>query len=287
MTPLFFFAWTASIMYAVEALIAKFTSKHTITDPLFFNFYWALFIFSLSTPFALWYGISIPLHWTALLAASLSYALGGVFYILALYRLDASVIAPLFSFRTAVAVLLSAFFLGEILTWHQYLFIAVIFVSGMFVGIDERMSLRSFFSPGVALVLLAVLALVFMGIFVKISVAQIGFWNTTFWMALFGQVWLLFTIPFFKVRHRHVTRKQFGIILAIAVAGTIATVAANAAYALSVSIASAIISVPVSMFVAIALSYLYPHLLETHSTKVYVIRIGSAIIMFIAALQLS
>src|SRR3989344_6815314 len=100
-----FFAWTASVAYGVEAITGKLASRHVMPDPLLFNFYWALFILILTSPIALWYGISIPAHWLALLAASGFYALGGTFYILALYRLDASVIAPLFSFRTAIAVL--------------------------------------------------------------------------------------------------------------------------------------------------------------------------------------
>lgn len=282
-----FFAWTASIVYGFEAIIAKLASRHLIPDPLLFNFYWALFILILTTPVAFWYGVSIPAYWSSLLAASVFYALGGVFYILALYRLDASVIAPLFSFRTAIAVLFGALMLGEVLSVYQYAMVAVIFIFGMFVGIDERFIIRSFFTPGIGILFASVFALVFMGVFIKISVAEIGFWNTTFWMALLGQMWLLFTIPFFKTKHRELTGKQFGIVFLIALAGTIATIAANAAYALSVSIASTIISVPVSMFIAIGLAYFYPHLLERHSLKVYAIRVVSAAIMFVAALQLS
>jgi len=116
MIPLVFFAWAASIAYGLEAIMGKFASKHVMPDPLLFNFYWALFILILTSPIALWYGISIPTHWPALFAASIFYALGGVFYILALYRLDASVIAPLFSFRIAIAVLFGALILGEVLT---------------------------------------------------------------------------------------------------------------------------------------------------------------------------
>ena len=287
MIPLVFFAWAASIAYGLEAIMGKFASKHVMPDPLLFNFYWALFILILTSPIALWYGISIPTHWPALFAASIFYALGGVFYILALYRLDASVIAPLFSFRIAIAVLFGALILGEALTGFQYAMVAIIFIFGLFVGIDERFSIRSFFTPGVGLLLLCVCALVFMGIFIKISVAEIGFWNTTFWMAFLGQIWLLLTIPFFKTKHRELTKKQFGLVFLIAAMGTIATIAANAAYAINVSIASTIISVPISMFIAICLAYFFPRLLERHTAKVYTVRIISAIIMFIAALQLS
>ena len=282
-----FFAWTASVAYGVEAITGKLASRHVMPDPLLFNFYWALFILILTSPIALWYGISIPAHWLALLAASVFYALGGTFYILALYRLDASVIAPLFSFRTAIAVLFGALILGEVLTGFQYAMVAIIFIFGLFVGIDERFSIRSFFTPGVGLLLLCVCALVFMGIFIKISVAEIGFWNTTFWMAFLGQIWLLLTIPFFKTKHRELKRGQFGVVFLIAAIGTVGTIAANAAYALNVSIASTIISVPLSMFMAAFLAYFWPHLLEKHSPKVYAIRLVSAAIMFVAVLQLS
>ena len=287
MSPLIFFAWAASVAYGLEAIMGKLASRHLMRDPLLFNFYWALFILILTSPIAFWYGVSIPTHWSALLAASIFYALGGIFYIFALYRLDASVIAPLFSFRTAIAVLFGALILGEVLTGFQYAMVAVIFIFGMFVGIDERFSIRSFFTPGVGILLLSVFALVFMGVFIKISVLEIGFWNTTFWMALLGQMWLLLTTPFFKAKHRELTGKQFGVVFLIAAIGTVATIAANAAYAINVSIASTIISVPLSMFMAVLLAYFSPRLLEKHTAKVYAIRLFSAAIMFVAALQLA
>jgi len=64
-------------------------------------------------------------------------------FILALSQLDVSVLTPLFSFRTVFAVILGALFLNEVLTTHQYLLVAIIFVFGLFVSVDEKFSLRS------------------------------------------------------------------------------------------------------------------------------------------------
>src|SRR3989344_1579835 len=161
-----FFAWLASLMYGLEAITGKLTSKHVIQNPYLFNFFWAFFILILTIPVALINGVTVPAHWGYIIIASFFYALSGVLYVLALYKLDVSVIAPLFSFRTAMAVILGALFLGEVLLTRQYVLIGIIFVFGIFVSIDEKSALRSFFTRGTAIALFAMLALVLMAIFI-------------------------------------------------------------------------------------------------------------------------
>ena len=283
----YIFAWLASLMYGAEGVIGKLISRHSVPNPWLLNFFWNLFILVLIIPVALWQGGLVwPADWTNIIWASIFYAGGTAFYVLALYKMDVSVLAPLFSFRTAMAVIIGALMLGELLTGRQYLLIAVIFLFGLFVSVDERFELKSFFNWSTALALLDMLLLVFMAVFIKKSAAEIGYWGTTLWSALLGQIWLLATWPLFKQDLSRVSLKQYGFMFIPAAAGMIGTFAANKAYAVSVSLTSAIVSLPLSMVIAFLFSIFAPELLEKHTFKVYAVRFASAAAMIVAALNL-
>jgi ABC-type Na+ efflux pump permease subunit len=73
----------------------------------------------------------------------------------------------------------------------------------------------------------------------------------------------------------------------MSLAGTTGMLAANAAYAGNVGIASTVISLPFSMVIAFALSIFVPKLLEKHTMKIYAIRFSAAAVMIFSALKLS
>ena len=279
-------AWIASIMYGVETLLAKVMSRHSISNPWLLNFLWYFFVLIGTTILALYFGVGVPDSWTYIVFASFSYAAACTFYTLSIYKLDVSVISPIFSFRTALAVLAGALLLGEILTSAQYILILIIFVAGMFVSVDEKFTIKSFFNKKIGLVFLCMIAVVLMAVFIKKAVAVTNFWDTTLWMAFLAQVWMCATIPLFKKDISNVTPRQYWSIAAIAAAGVIATLAANAAYAQSVSIAAVIISLPLSMIAAFLVSRFAPELLEKHTLKVYAIRFAAAAVMIVAAINL-
>lgn len=280
------FAWVASVMYGVEAVAGKLTSKHSIQNPWLFNFFWAFFILLFTIPIAIWNGVGMPTQWIDVVLASLFYALTSAFYVLALYKIDVSIVGSLFNFRTVITVILGALFLGEILTIQQYLLICVIVIAGIFISVDEKFSIRSFFTKGIGIAILGVFFSALMAVFIKGAVADAGYWNATLWIEILGQIWLLPTILLFKKDIASSTPKQYLITAATAVAGVIGTLAAVKAYAVDVSISSAIISLPFSLVMAILFSAFAPELLEKHTSRVYAIRVVSAAIMFIAALNL-
>lgn len=280
------FAWAASFLFGVEAVTGKLTSKHSIQNPWLFNFFWALFILLFTIPFAVWGGVGIPKQWGSIIIASVFYALTTTFYILALYKLDVSIIGSLYNFRTAITVILGVLFLGEVLIVQQYILIGIIFIFGLFITIDERFSIRSFFKWGTAIALLGVACSALMAIFIKRAVAEAGYWDTTLWMAVLGQIWLLPTIWFFKKDLIQSTTKQYLIVAVTAVAGVFGTLAMNKAYSMNVSISSAIISLPFSLIIAFLFSVFAPELLEKHTLKVYAVRFTSAAVMIVAALNL-
>ena len=280
------FAWIASLLFGVEAITGKLVSRHSIRNPWLFNFFWMLFILIFTVPFAMWGGAGIPSAWGNIIIASVFYALATVLYILALYKLDVSVIGSLYNFRTAITVVLGALFLNEVLVTQQYLLIGVIFIFGVFVSIDENFSIKSFFKRGTAIALLAVLFSALMAIFIKRAVVEAGYWDTSLWMALLAQIWILPTILLFKEEFIQSKPKQYLAVAATAVAGVFGTLAMNKAYSINVSVSSAIISLPFSLIMAFLFSVFAPALLEKHTLKVYLVRFISAAVMIVAAINL-
>lgn len=283
----YFFAWIASILYGVEVISGKLISKYSINNPWLFNFAWNFFILIFTVPIALANHAGLPSHWGNLVLASLFYALGTIFYALALYRIDVSVLAPLYNFRTVFAVILSALMIGEILTLHQYLLITLMFFFGILVTWNENWKLKSFVNFGIGLAMLDMVSLALMGVFIKKTVAQIGYWNATIWIVILVQLMLVLTVPLFVKEVKKINAKSLGFLGTFALLGTLANLAVNKAYAENVSITAAIVSVPLSMVMAFLFSIFAPQLLEKHTNKVYLIRFVAAAIMFIAAIKLS
>lgn len=280
------FAWIACVCYAAETLIGKVITKRAISNPWLFNFIFTAFVALITIPIALWNGAGWPAHWSMVVLGSICYAAAFTCFIQALNYLDVSVLTPMYNIRAALAVLLGAVFLGELLLPYQYGLIAAILVFGVVVTLDERLSVKSFFTKGIAFALADMLALALWGLFVKKSVAQIGYWDTNLWIVILGQIWLLITTPLFWKDVPKVKAAQYGGALVVAVAAAAGDLAANKAYAQNVSISATIISVPLSLIIAIAASFFAPKLLEKHTLKVYAIRLAAAAVMLLAALKL-
>jgi len=282
-----FFAWVASFLYAFEVIISKIVSKYSLKNPWLFNFVWSFLIVIFTFPVALIEGISMPKDWFDLLLAGFLYALSGILFIITLYRLDVSILAPLFNVRSAMSVLLGVLFLNELISVEQALLIVIIFVTSIFVTLDERWSLRSFLRPAILLAILNALCLSLLGVFIKKSIAENGYWATTFFMPLISQIFLLLTIPKFTNSIRSINYRSFTVVSLIALAGTLGTFAANKAFAENVSISTVILSLPMSMIMVFLLSRFKPELLEKHTNKVYLVRFIAVGIMITAAVKLS
>lgn len=283
---IYILAWLSSIAFGFEAILTKLSIRHAMHNPWHLNFFLQFFMVLITLPLAMYYGAGFPLEWLFIIVGGACYALGGSLYVVAMKKLDASVLGSLYCFRTAMAVIFGYLFLNEVLTGVQYILIFIIFVAGIFVSIDERFSIKSFFSMGVLVALLDMVVLVLWAACIKQSVPINGFWTTTIWVAVIGQVWLLLTVPLFIKEIKETKLKRYVPIFVTALAGGAGIILANAANAENISIASTIISLPISMIIAIIFSVVAPELLEKHTHKVYAIRLSAAAVMTIAALYL-
>lgn len=285
--PFYIFAWAAAFLFGLEVIIGKLTSKHAIPNPWYFNFLWELFVLLCTIPIALYFHAGLPKDWTSIIILSFVNAISGIFYIFALSMLDVSAFSPLFNFRTVFSVLLGVMFLGEVLTTQQYLLVGVIVTAGLFVSLDEKLTMRSFFQKGVLFAMLEMVTLAFYGMFTKQAIQMNGYWSTNLWMDIVTQIMLLVTIPLFFKNIRRTTSLQIQGALYMALAGGLGVLASTRAYATNISISSAIVSLPFSMIMAMMLSFIAPKFLEKHTMKVYAIRFTAAAVMILAALKLS
>jgi drug/metabolite transporter (DMT)-like permease len=285
--PFYVYAWITNIFYGLGTVAAKLSGKHQIKNPWLLNFLWNLFTLLLTIIVALWYGVRWPTHWVPILLVGLFSAISGTFYILALNLLDISVMSPLYSFRSVFSVILGVLLFREFLAPWQYFFVGLIVLLGLFVSLDEHLSIRSFFHPSIALAVLAVCASTLYGVSIKYAMQFEGYWEVVLWGSILPVVFLLPTIPLFW---RDIRKPSFGGywgVILLTVFGFFGFLTSNKAYGQNVGITSAILSIPTSMILAFIFSLIAPQLLERHTLKIYAIRFSAAAVMILAALKLT
>lgn len=283
---MYIYAWIATLSSGLVAVLQKLTSKHSIANAWLMNFFFTLFILVFLIPLALMNHAGLPHSGTNIFLAAFFDELFWTLFILSLYKLDISVISPLFNFRSIFSILLGIVFLGEVLRLQQLFLILLIIICGFFVAIDEKFKITSFFKPAVALVITAMLALALNGYFINKAAVQNSFWEITLWQGIFSQLILMFTIPLFIKDLPKIKYKQLAILFFIAFVEVFYKLAANKAFSANLGITSVIISLPSSMIIAFLFSTFAPKLLEKHSIKVYLIRFSAAAVMIFASLHL-
>jgi drug/metabolite transporter (DMT)-like permease len=285
--PYYIFAWIGSIGSALVIVATKLTTKHSISNPWFYNFLWMLFVLIFMAPIAIFNHASVPSSWTPIIIASIAQSIFYALYILSIYKLDVSTIAPLFNFRTIFAVLLGILLFQEKLTVFQSLIAGLVIIAGVFATFDEKMNVKSFFNLKVGLVLLSMLALSLANVCVKWAGETNSVWTITLWLSVFTFLSTIPTFPLFKKCYQRVKPVQVGLIGLISLLQVVTGISMTLAFMSNVGISSIIISLPFSMVFAILFSFFAPKLLEKHTIKVYLIRFVSTVIMIYGAFLLS
>ena len=282
------FAWIASLSYGIYAITAKLIGKYQIKNSYQFSFFITLFSGVIMAITSYLYGGRLPENWSYIILAAIFLAIGNALYLRALKVLDVSVFSPLFNIRVAITVILSALILGESFTTSTLSLIVLIFVAGFFATMDEKFSIHTFFTKNIGLGVLFMLILSIQSILVNRAVDQTDYWTATLWMSLTAIiVSFIILFPKFKSDLKQTNPREYLGVAVLASIGSIGDLAAYKAFSGNVSISSVIISLPLSMVLAFALSIWKPDLLENHSYKVYFVRFIAAAIMIWAALQLN
>ncbi|MCL4363844.1 EamA family transporter [Patescibacteria group bacterium] len=284
--PFELYAWIATLSSGLVAVSQKLTSKHSISNPWLLNFFFTLFILVFLVPLGLVNHVGLPREWGNIFLSALFDELFWILFIISLYKLDISVISPLFNFRSIFSVFLGVSFLGEVLKMQQVLLIGLIIISGFFVAVDEKFKLTSFLKPAIGLVLTAMLALALNGFFINKAAVHNTFWQITVWEVVFSQLILILTVPLFVKDLPKVRFNQYAILFFIALLEVFYKLSANKAFSSNLVITAVIISLPASMIIAFLFSIFAPKLLEKHPLKVYLIRFIAAGLMIFASLHL-
>lgn len=281
------YAWIASIASASSPLITKATSKTLIKSPWLFNILWAAFRVPFIGTIALLLGAGLPSHWGLILLLTSCYALYYIAVTTATYRLDVTVLAPMFSLVAMFGVLLGTIFLGEHIAPLGLVLIAIIILGTPFAAYNEKLRLKSFMHIDILIAVGAMALLALVGFFSHKSVAANGYATTILWQSVITAGLLLPTLRFADRSKEKITRKKLYPFIALGIAGCIYTLAVTQAYAHNLSLSSVIVSLPLSMILAFFLGKFFPQLFEKQPAKVYIIRFSAASLMVASAIWLS
>jgi len=238
-------------------------------------------------PPAIIYNAGLPSNWTPIILAAIFSTLFTIFWIFSIRSLDVSILTPLFNIRGVFAVLIGSLFLNESFNQNQLIYIVMILITGIFVSMDEKFSLQSFFNRTIGIAILSMLFLTLNNSFIKVSLAQNSLWTNNLWIAIINVLFLIPTIPLFR---KELKKLNVSHILPIGVMGIFSTITeftANVAYGVNVGVTSLILNTPFSMILAFLFSIFAPKLLEKHSLKIYAIRFIATTIMIYCTMQLT
>jgi drug/metabolite transporter (DMT)-like permease len=140
-----------------------------------------------------------------------------LFYLRAIQREEASVVAALFQASTLFTFLLGWLFLGEKLGLGKSLGCAAIVLGALVLSQGRRFSLKQFKLRLVALMLAATFVLALSSVLFKFFAVEDDYWTTTFWNflgeALFGLAILL--VPHYRQQFVHLFKKHPGAVLGV------------------------------------------------------------------------
>jgi drug/metabolite transporter (DMT)-like permease len=281
------YAWIATVIYGFETVIIKLSSKYAIKNPWLFNILWNFLFVIFMIPIYLSQTITVPHTWTSLVVASALSAVCCVLFMLVTYRIDVSVLSPLYNVRTGLSVLFAALLLGERMNGFQLILVGIIITMGFLVTVDEKFSFKSFFRKDIMLAMIFMVLLALYVVYLKKTMIDIGYWNATVWVAVLNLLFLIPTYPQFAKDIKTLTFKQMLPVLLVTGTSTVAYIISNRAYEQNVGISSVILTFPASMVLAFILAVVWPRLMERHPMKIYALRFGAAAIMFWCAVQLS
>jgi len=278
------YAFLAAVLFAGNALVSKFSSKHALNDPD------GLAAYFLLTNFVLILTL-LPFVTTRLPAFELLIALatGGVFYAFGFYiffkalaKVDASSFSAIFQMQAVIIAVLAFLFLGERFPQANYLWALLIVGGATMVTVDESVSLKSFFRPAVWLLIVMQFFHAVAGLSLGYAVKRMPILEALVWEFLFmgGVTGLLLMMR--RPKLVYPVKKVAPIILAATLnfAGVLAILKAFQTN-LTISSVIGLMQAPIVFLVTLLLARFNPNLLENHTKEIYFIRgIGLTMTLF-------
>ena len=277
----------ASFVSGWQPLIVKATSKSLVKDPWAFNVFWVGFGAVPAVLLGLFLGGGFPQSWYLAAALGFCHACFFILYTYAIFRIDVSTMAPLFSFRTIFAVIIGVVVLDETISSIEFGLLFVIVLISPLAAYDPQLKLKAFFTRPVLIAIVAMLSLAGAGYYTNRSSEINGYATTLIWQDVFTLAFLLPTLALAKRSEIKLSLKKALPFVLLGVGSFLYTVSATEAYRRNLALSSVIISLPISMVLVIVMSRKYPKLLEDHPARVYFVRVAAAVIMVSASIVLT
>lgn len=284
MQPYIFFSFIAAVGFAFSGVVNKFISKHAIKErwPFLFYYYLTFFPFVLIIPFIA--KLQTPAgNWSNLFLYSLFFFLGNICFFTAVFKIDASVLAPFFQLQSAFIAILAFLFLGERFPLLNYMWIGLILIGAVLVSLDERMHIKTFFQRAIFLIIFMQIFYAISNLYAGFALKAMDFWNLTFWTTLISAFIVLAIVPSLAKFKLKASFKQVKPVILSNFFSFIAVISLFAAFQTNLTISSAIslLSSPIILGITILASRFRPELLEHHTSRVYLVRgIGVLLILF-------
>lgn len=286
------FSLIAATGFAVAGIVNKLASKYAITErwSLLFWYYFTFIPFALLIPLTV--SIVVPATiglWLLIFGYSVCFLLGNICFFTAVFKTDASVFSPFFQLQAAFLALLAFIFLDERFPVSNYLWMGVILVGAVLVAIDERMSLKSFFSKAILLILAMQFFHAGSNLFAGLVLRFTDFWNLTWWSTVVSTILVVLFISAVNGLRVRVSIKQLRPMFMVNALSFVAALSLFRAFQENVTISGvlSLLTGPITFLIVVALSRRKPEFLEHHSAKVYAIRSVGVVLTLVGAILVS
>lgn len=291
MQPYIIFSLLAALSFALSNLIHKFSSKHQINNPWVLQFYSTLTLLPFLLMIPIFFPVVVPqIGWQYIFLYALVFFIGNIFFIKAIYHLDASSFAPLFQLQSVLIAVLAYLFLGERFPVQNYFLIVIMLIGSVLVTLDERLKLKSFFQLAIGFILFQQFFHALSNLFVGFGLKSMNSFAFIFWGDLTAVFLTILTIPLITGFKKFKT--PFVKIKPLFLAGFFSTIGATSLFTafqsnLTISSTLSLLMAPIVLILSVVLSFWKPDLLEHHPLKVYVWRAIGVILILLAAIKIS
>src|SRR3989338_6390306 len=184
------YAWASSITYGLGSIIGKLATKYHINNPWLYNFVWAFLTLIFIAPFAIIQHVGFPQEWTTIIWLGLASAVSSITFTLAFYAVDLSILSPLSNMRAPITALFGVLLFHESLSLIQWSLIGLLFFAGLFIHVDEYMSLKTFWTKATLLAFIWILTSVWFNSMIKVASVHNSYWEVSLWSSLITVLFL-------------------------------------------------------------------------------------------------
>jgi drug/metabolite transporter (DMT)-like permease len=193
----------------------------------------------------------------------------------------------LFQLQAVLIALLAYIFLNERFPIQNYLWATLLVAGSVLVSIDEKMSIKTFFKPGIILILVMQLFHAGSNLFIGFTLQNINFIQVSFWANLIIAISFFPFILITKPKLKYSLKNVSPVLLATTISNFGALFLFKAFEEnLTITSVIALLNAPLVFTISVLASKYLPTLIEHHSAKVYVIRGTGLIITLIAAYKI-